>query len=58
VFRRRTGQHVSSDDPLSSARLSGLVLAGAGLSSDKQKSLESVLALSALAKKDWSAPLM
>jgi pimeloyl-ACP methyl ester carboxylesterase len=31
---------------------SGLVLAGAGLSSDKQKSVDSVLALSALAKKE------
>jgi 3-oxoadipate enol-lactonase len=30
----------------------GLVLAGAGLSSDKQKSVDSVLALSALAKKE------
>jgi 3-oxoadipate enol-lactonase len=32
--------------------VSGLVLAGAGLSSDKQKSVDSLLALSALAKKE------
>jgi pimeloyl-ACP methyl ester carboxylesterase len=32
--------------------VSGLVLAGAGLSSDKQKSVDAVLALSALAKKE------
>jgi pimeloyl-ACP methyl ester carboxylesterase len=34
------------------AMVSGLVLAGAGLSSDKQKSVESTIALSALAKQE------